>query len=82
LQIDNAPPRPVAPELSSDRVLGGLERLALCLQGSLLVRHAPAAVAEVFGAPRLGGVGGGAYGTLPRGIDTAAIVDRHRPRLG
>ena len=56
--------------------------MALCLQGSLLVRHAPAAVADAFCAARLGGEGGRAYGTLPPGVDAAAIVDRHRPRLG
>ncbi len=59
-----------------------VERLALCLQGSLLVRHAPPAVADAFCATRLGGEGGRAYGTLPPGVDTAAIVERHRPRLG
>jgi putative acyl-CoA dehydrogenase len=51
---------------------------ALCLQGSLLVRHAPPEVAHAFCATRLVG-GGRAYGMLPRGIDTAAIVERHRP---
>jgi len=59
-----------------------VERVALCLQGSLLVRHAPAAVADAFCATRLGAEGGRAHGTLPRGTDTAAIVERHRPRLG
>jgi len=59
-----------------------VEHLALTLQGSLLVRHAPAEVADAFCATRLGGEGGRAYGTLPAGVDTAAIVERHRPRLG
>ena len=59
-----------------------VERLALCLQGSLLVRHAPAEVADAFCATRLGGEGGRAYGTLPPGVDAAAIVERHRPRVG
>ena len=59
-----------------------VERLALCLQGALLVRHAPAEVADAFCATRLGGEGGRAYGTLPHSVDTAAIVERHRPRLG
>jgi putative acyl-CoA dehydrogenase len=54
---------------------------ALCLQGSLLVRHAPPEVADAFCATRLDG-GGRAYGTLPRGVDCAAIVERHRPKLG
>jgi putative acyl-CoA dehydrogenase len=59
-----------------------VEVLALCLQGSLLVRHAPAEVADAFCATRLGREGGRAYGTLPRRVDTVAIVERHRPRVG
>jgi putative acyl-CoA dehydrogenase len=53
-----------------------VERLALALQGSLLVRNAPAAVADAFCAARLGGEGGRAYGTLPAGVDAPAIVER------
>jgi putative acyl-CoA dehydrogenase len=59
-----------------------VEGMALCLQGSLLVRHAPSEVADAFCAARLGGQGGRAYGTLPRSVDAAAIVERHRPRVG
>jgi putative acyl-CoA dehydrogenase len=58
-----------------------VEHLALCLQASLLVRHAPTEVTDAFCASRLGGGGGRAYGTLPLGVDTAAIVERHTPRL-
>lgn len=58
-----------------------VELAALCLQGSLLVRHVPHEVADAFCATRLGGAGGRAYGTLPRGVDCAAIAERHRPRL-
>jgi putative acyl-CoA dehydrogenase len=54
---------------------------ALCLQGSLLVRHGPPEVADAFCATRLTG-GARAYGMLPRGVDCAAIVERHRPTLG
>jgi putative acyl-CoA dehydrogenase len=53
-----------------------VEDLALALQGSLLVRHAPAAVADAFCAGRLGEDRGRVYGTLPAGIDARAIVDR------
>ncbi|WP_410173604.1 acyl-CoA dehydrogenase family protein, partial [Frankia nepalensis] len=56
-----------------------VERMALVLQGSLLVRHAPAAVADTFCATRLGTCGGRAFGTLPRGTDTAAILARVPP---
>ena len=58
-----------------------VELAALCLQASLLVRHAPPEVADAFCATRLGGHGGRAYGTLPTGLDVAAIIERHRPRL-
>ncbi len=56
-----------------------VERLALAWQGSLLVRNAPHAVADAFCASRLGGDAGLAFGTLPRGTDFGAIVDRHTP---
>ncbi|GAB3118832.1 acyl-CoA dehydrogenase family protein [Streptomyces calidiresistens] len=55
------------------------ERIALLLQGSLLVRYAPPAVADAFCASRLGGEGGGAFGTLPGGVDTRSIVERALP---
>ncbi len=56
-----------------------VEDLALGLQGSLLVRHAPTAVADAFCASRLGGQGGRAFGTLPRGTDASAILERALP---
>jgi putative acyl-CoA dehydrogenase len=56
-----------------------VERLALALQGSLLVRHAPPAVADAFCAARLAGDHGLEYGTLPVGADVEAIVARHTP---
>jgi putative acyl-CoA dehydrogenase len=55
-----------------------VETMALVLQGSLLVRHAPHAVADAFCASRFGGDWGIAFGTLPPGVDTAAIIDRAR----
>jgi putative acyl-CoA dehydrogenase len=56
-----------------------VEDLAVSLQGSLLVRHAPAAVADAFCATRLAGEGGRAYGTLPAGADAEAIIERALP---
>jgi putative acyl-CoA dehydrogenase len=53
-----------------------VERLALCLQGSLLVRHGDPAVADAFCASRLGGDWGVAFGTLPSGVDNQAILAR------
>ena len=64
------------PEGQARRVV---ERMALVLQGSLLVRHAPAAVADAFCASRLAGDWGHAFGTLPSGVDIATIVDRAAP---
>jgi putative acyl-CoA dehydrogenase len=57
-----------------------VERLALALQGSLLVRHGDTAVATAFCASRLVGESGRAYGALPRGLDCPRIIDRARPR--
>ncbi len=52
--------------------------MALALQASLLVRHAPAAVADAFCASRLAAEPGLALtlGTLPAGTDAAAVLDR------
>ncbi len=55
-----------------------VEQMAMLLQGSLLLRHGNAAVADAFVASRLAGDWGVAYGTLPAGVDTAAILDRAR----
>lgn len=52
------------------------EDISLTLQGSLLVRHGHPAVAEAFLASRLGGQWGGAFGTLPAGLDLAPIIER------
>jgi putative acyl-CoA dehydrogenase len=68
---------------SEDAELGArrlVERLALCLQGSVLLRcESPAA--DAFCATRLAGEGGRAYGTLPRGIDYDGIIARHIPHV-
>ncbi|MBV9118895.1 MAG: acyl-CoA dehydrogenase family protein [Acetobacteraceae bacterium] len=55
-----------------------VEMMALALQASLLLRHAPLAVADAFCATRLDGDWGRAFGTLPCGVETQAIVDRAR----
>ena len=56
-----------------------VEDLALALQASLLVRHAPPAVADGFCAGRLDGNRGRVYGTLPTGVDAGAIIGRAVP---
>jgi putative acyl-CoA dehydrogenase len=67
---------PEALEMRARRVV---ERMALALQGSLLVRFAPPYVADAFCAARLAGDAGLQYGTLPAGVDCEAIVARHTP---
>ena len=58
-----------------------VERMALALQGSLLVRHGDPSVADAFCRTRLEGDWGNVFGTLPTGVDTAAIIDRHAVRI-
>ncbi len=58
-----------------------VERLALALQASLLVRYGDPAVADAFCASRLADDRDLTFGTLPLGVDAAAIVERHRPKL-
>jgi putative acyl-CoA dehydrogenase len=58
-----------------------VERMAIALQASILVRHGDPAVADAFCATRLAGDHGRSLGTLPAGVDSRAIVERHRPRL-
>jgi putative acyl-CoA dehydrogenase len=70
------------------RRLAGL--IAVVLQAGLLARHAPAAVAGVFCASRLGPQAGAAagglagpalpFGTLPDGLDLPPVLDRFLPR--
>ncbi|MFI5882444.1 acyl-CoA dehydrogenase family protein [Streptomyces sp. NPDC051554] len=56
-----------------------VEQMALTLQASLLVRHAPAAVADAFCATRLAGDWGHAFGTLPDSADLDTILARALP---
>jgi putative acyl-CoA dehydrogenase len=58
-----------------------VERLAVLLQGALLVRHGHPAVADAFCASRVGGDRGAAFGTLPPGLDLTAIVERATPKV-
>ena len=56
-----------------------VELMALTLQASLLVRHAPPAVADAFCATRLGGDWGHAFGTLPDSADLDVVLKRALP---
>jgi len=69
---------PADAELRARRTV---ERIALALQASLLVRFAPSFVADAFCAGRLGedgGVAGLQFGALPRGVDVGKVVERAR----
>ncbi|MYR88428.1 DNA alkylation response protein, partial [Streptomyces sp. SID685] len=70
---------PRADQLSARRLV---ERMALALQASLLVRHAPRPVADAFCATRLAGDWGHSFGTLPPGTDLDAILERALPDHG
>jgi putative acyl-CoA dehydrogenase len=64
------------PEEAQWRARALVERLAIALQASLLVRNAPPAVTDAFCAGRLGEDRGRAFGTLPAGVDSEAIIAR------
>jgi putative acyl-CoA dehydrogenase len=66
------------PEEAERRARRSVERLALALEASLLVRHAPQAVADAFCASRLGD-GGLSFGTLPPASDLGPILARSAP---
>jgi putative acyl-CoA dehydrogenase len=64
-------------EVAARRLAG---RMAVCLQGALLVRFAPQEVADAFCASRLGASYDGTYGTLTSSsADLRAIVERATP---
>ena len=52
-----------------------VERLAVALAASLMIRQAPPAIAEAFVASRLSSDWGRCFGTLPSGLDYNAIID-------
>ncbi|WP_047307374.1 isovaleryl-CoA dehydrogenase [Rhodopseudomonas palustris] len=57
-----------------------VDRLAVGLQASVLIRHAPDEVTDAYCASRLAQRGAHHYGALPKGMNFAAIIDRARPR--
>ncbi|TGN38757.1 isovaleryl-CoA dehydrogenase [Marinobacter confluentis] len=56
-----------------------VDRLALLMQASLLLRHSDPAMADAFCASRLEYTGGLNYGNLPSGLDTTRIIGRATP---
>jgi putative acyl-CoA dehydrogenase len=65
------------PETLETRARRLVERMALALQASLLVRYGDPATADAFCASRLAGDSGRAFGTLPAGTDFGRIIERH-----
>jgi putative acyl-CoA dehydrogenase len=65
------------PDEIESRARRVVERMALALQASLLVRFGDEAVADAFCASRLAGESGRAFGTLPPGTDFGRIIERH-----
>ena len=57
-----------------------VERMAVVLQASLLVRHGDPAAAELFCASRLSREGGLSFGTLKPSRMFESVIERHRPR--
>jgi putative acyl-CoA dehydrogenase len=70
------------PEDAEGRARAVVERMAVTLQGSLLVRHGDPAVADAYCASRLSGDWGRTFGTLPRGLDVRSVVERATPKAG
>lgn len=58
-----------------------VDRLAVSLQASLLIRHSPSAVADAFCASRIDSQGIHNIGTLPAGVDAKAIIERATPHV-
>ncbi len=61
------------------RARGLVERLALCLQGSLLIRAGNSVVSDAFCESRLGGQHGAAFGTLNAKAPFDALISRAFP---
>jgi putative acyl-CoA dehydrogenase len=59
-----------------------VERIALALSASLLIRFGDDHVADAFVASRLTGPWSGHFGSLPRGVKIEAIARRAAPVLG
>jgi putative acyl-CoA dehydrogenase len=76
LADDLAQPGAAADEFGARRLA---ERIVVAVQAGLLLRHAPAFVADAFVASRIERGAGGAFGRLPDGVDCAAILARALP---
>ena len=69
------------PDAIEFRARGLVERMAVALEASLMLRFGEPAAAELFCASRLDGEWGHMFGVLPKGHDLKSVIERHRPRL-
>jgi putative acyl-CoA dehydrogenase len=58
-----------------------IERIALALSASLLIRHAPHDIADAFVMSRLAGPWSGHFGALTSGVKTQVIAHRAAPQF-
>ena len=58
-----------------------VERMAVMLEASLLLRHGDSAVAAIFIGSRIAGNWGHTFGTLESRPELKSVIERHRPRL-
>jgi putative acyl-CoA dehydrogenase len=66
----------VRTDIDESRARWLTERIALAMQGALMLRDAPTEVAEAFCAARLSGAGGITFGTSASGGGAAALIER------
>jgi putative acyl-CoA dehydrogenase len=80
-EIDDLKDELMRPDDLEQRARSLTERMAVCMQASLLLRHTPNAVSEAFCCSRLGKRWTGSYGTLPSGVDVGPIIERAMPDI-
>lgn len=66
-------------DMSESEARRTVEKMALALQASLLVRFSSSPISDAFCSSRLGGDWGRSFGTLAASVDTRAIIDRAMP---
>ena len=78
-EADNLKIELSTPDDGETRARSLTERMAIALQASLLLRHAPSPVAVAFCNSRLGSRWTGAYGGLPRENHFDSTIERAMP---
>ena len=73
--------REIADPDGESRARGLVERMAVALEASLMLRFGDPSAAELFCASRLGGEWGHTFGVLPKGQRLQSVIERHRPHF-